>query len=111
MILENTSFEHDSSVGYSESIGFRSGTCYPYYLYNLEEREQTNVLEYPLVIMDATILSENYMFTTLSDVQDKIQNVIQEVKKFNGVLTVLWHNDRLNTHREISLFKYLLSCL
>jgi hypothetical protein len=111
VILDNICFYHDSSVGYSETIGFRSGICYPYYLYNLEKREQTNVLEYPLVIMDATILSENYMFTTLSDVQEKIQNLIQEAKKFNGVMTVLWHNDRLVSKNERGLFKYLLKCL
>lgn len=91
-ILQSANFAFDSSISFAEHSGFRRSICYPYYIYDLKNDQSTNVLEIPLNIMDTTFQKREYMNIPADEISLSISNLIEEVKKFNGVLTVLWHN-------------------
>lgn len=91
-ILDKTELQYDTSFGFAEHIGFRNGFCFPFYPYDHENKKAFNFVEIPLLIMDATLSNPAYM--GLDKNQDrKVITVVSETKKFNGLLTILWHNN------------------
>ena len=104
-LLEQAGFQTDSTVGFSEIIGFRNGICYPFRPYNLESKKFLNIIEVPLIVMD-TCLFEN-MKLKFETAKELYLLIRKEVQKVNGVLTVLWHNN--NVTNEIGrLYKFIL---
>jgi len=98
-VLENAHLKYDSSIGFAEKIGFRRGTCLPFYLYNFEKNETSNVLEIPLIVMDASLMYKKYMGLSQKDSFPAVVKLIDEVKKFNGVFSVLWHNTSFSDYK------------
>ena len=45
-------------LGYSKAAGFRCGTCLPFHPYDIENDREMSILEWPLMFMDATYLSD-----------------------------------------------------
>lgn len=90
--IEKSSLEYDSSQGFAEHIGFRNGFCYPFKPYNLHTLSAHNFIEIPLIIMDTTLCDKKYMGNDTLKFKT-VEKVISEVKKFNGLLSVLWHNN------------------
>ena len=91
-ILEKNGIKYDTSLGFAEYTGFRRGTCYPFYLYDFERNKTSDVLEIPLIVMDTTLRNKKYMDFAPENTRDEIIKLMNEVKKFNGVFTLLWHN-------------------
>lgn len=73
-------FKYDSSLGFTDKIGFRGGTTFPFYFYDRNKR--ISLLLIPLLLMDNMV--EN-------DFNNKINNLFNIVKDVNGILTVNWH--------------------
>jgi hypothetical protein len=48
---EAAGLSHDSTLAYSEAIGFRTGTCHPYRVFDLRER-RLRVREVPFQVME-----------------------------------------------------------
>ena len=46
----------DYTMGFADQIGFRAGTCTPYYFYDLENETKTDLLIVPFQVMDGTLL-------------------------------------------------------
>jgi len=91
-ILESSGIKYDSTLGFAESIGFRRGTCFPFYLYDFQNQSISNVLEIPLMVMDASLSGQKYMNLNPTSAFSAIKPIIDEVHKFEGVFTILWHN-------------------
>ncbi|MEM7038376.1 MAG: polysaccharide deacetylase family protein [Bacteroidota bacterium] len=91
-ILAQNGFQYDSSLGFAEHIGFRNGICYPFFLYDIENDRPLPVLEIPLLVMDAT-LGFKYMDLEPTEASEQIKALIDEVRKWKGCFSVLWHND------------------
>lgn len=98
-VLEKNNILYDSTLGYSEHTGFRNSTAYPFFIYDLQNDKTSNVLEIPLNIMDATLFYKKYMQLDKSQILPKISELLNEVKKFNGVLTILWHNNFFSDYK------------
>ena len=91
-VLEQNGLNYDCTLGFANHIGFRRGICHPFYLFNFTESRISEVLEFPLLVMDTTLEHSRYMHLTPAQAMQPIQKLIDEVAKFNGVFTVLWHN-------------------
>jgi hypothetical protein len=91
-VLETSGVRYDTSLGFAEHAGFRRGTCYPFYLYDFVRERISTVLEIPLIVMDTTLRNKKYMRLTPGTVFGEISGLMDEVRKFNGVFTLLWHN-------------------
>ena len=92
-ILENLGIKKDATLGYHEHIGFRAGISTPFYPYNLSDDREFKVLEIPLIIMDTTLFSPSKMNLSYSQAKKKCFTIIKHLKKVNGQLSLLWHNN------------------
>ena len=86
-LLSKAGFKYDATYGYHDGIGFRNHICYPFRPFNLNTDSEVNIVEIPLTVMDDVLFGYNSS-TALSEVQ----RIIRTVEKYNGVLTLLWHN-------------------
>ena len=88
-LLAKAGFKYDSTLGYDDMIGFRNGMCHPFKPYNLDKNEAIDILELPLVIMDGALFS---YAKSLDEAFEYSKRLIDTVEKYNGVITLLWHN-------------------
>ncbi|KLO24338.1 hypothetical protein X275_00640 [Marinitoga sp. 1197] len=96
-ILEKSGIKLDTTGGYAEHIGFRFGTSKPFKPYNFNKNKEYNLIEVPLIIMDGTLQSNKYMNISPEKGFEKIKNIIEKIKKYNGIFTFLWHNSSFYT--------------
>lgn len=96
--LDKARFSYDTSLGFAEHIGFRNGFCFPFKPYNISEKKVAEFYEIPLMIMDATLSNKSYMGNNPNKLKI-VYDVINEVSKFNGLLTILWHNNYFSEYK------------
>lgn len=89
-ILEKAGFKYDATLGYADCAGFRNGMCHLFRPFNLKNDSDLNLVEIPLVIMDNTL--DAYMKLDPEKAWKITKNLIDTVERFQGVLSILWHN-------------------
>jgi len=92
---EQCGLDYDSTLGYADHVGFRAGTSVPYLPWLWKENRRANLLEVPLVLMDRTLTSADYMGLTPEESLVTVKNLIRRCEAVGGVLTLLWHNNCL----------------
>ena len=97
--LEDADVRWDSTMGYPDEAGFRSGVCYTYPLYDIYNRKQLNLLEKPLIVMDATLL--RYEKLQIEQALSRVENLQKEVHRYQGEFVFLWHNSSFNSQEWI----------
>ena len=90
--IEEAGLSYDTSLGFAEHMGFRSGFCLPYPPFNFQNEEAFNFIEYPLVLMDTTLIKNKYMGLTPDTTLDRFASLLSEIQRFSGHLVMLWHN-------------------
>jgi len=90
MILEKCGFKYDTTYGYTNMVGFRNGMCHPFKPFNLNIGKQMDIYEIPLHIMDGTLFDVTKSFNKAWEIA---RMLIDTTEKYNGVLTILWHNN------------------
>ncbi len=98
-VLEEAGIAYDTSLGFAEQIGFRRSFCHPFYLFDFEEWRTSNVIEIPLLVMDATLHYRKYMNLSREEATNKVLLLIDEVARHNGVFTILWHNTFFSSYK------------
>lgn len=92
--LDQAGYSYDSTLGYNETIGYKSGTALPYRPF-----DATALLEIPLHIQDTALFGRGRLNAS-EMVADKLcQRVIDHVCQHGGVLTVLWHQRSIGPER------------
>jgi peptidoglycan/xylan/chitin deacetylase (PgdA/CDA1 family) len=94
--LIDLEIEEDYSMGYASRVGFRAGTCTPFYFYDLDFEIQTPLKVFPFALMDTTL--NDYMKLTPKQSLGKIRDLRNEVKAVNGTFITLFHNESLSNH-------------
>lgn len=94
---EDASLDYDSTLAFGDHVGFRSGTCYEHPVFNLRTRKPLRLRERPLVVMEASLLE--YQQLGLDAVPGAVARLADRVRRHDGDLTLLWHNDRLLSRR------------
>lgn len=89
-ILEELGLAYDSTLGFAEKPGFRNGIAFPFVPFNIEENRPYRLLEIPLIAMDTTF--RIYTETALAEIPVVLEKLLEEVRRFNGCFTILWHN-------------------
>ncbi|WP_192821177.1 polysaccharide deacetylase family protein [Rufibacter sp. LB8] len=97
-LLEELEFGYDSSLGFAEHFGFRNSYCLPFRLFDVKQRRMTSTWELPLNLMDITLNHPNYLQLSAEEVLPVIKPMLFEIKKFNGVFTLLWHNENFTPY-------------
>ena len=106
---EECGLAYDSTVGFSDHIGFRAGTCLPYRPWSLELNREINLLEIPLVAMDVTLAYQ--MRLTPEESVTLLLQCAERCKIVGGVFTLLWHNRSLLDPNYGRTYETVLSAL
>jgi peptidoglycan/xylan/chitin deacetylase (PgdA/CDA1 family) len=93
-LLQQAGFKYDTTLGYADCAGFRGGMCHPFFPYDLEAGTTIDILEIPLVIMDASLF-QNYMRLDIHGAWDLIKGLIDVVESQRGTIGILWHNTNM----------------
>ena len=92
--LIDAEISHDYTLGYAEDIGFRAGTAHPFFFYDLQNDEKTNLLIHPLQLMDVSM--KDYLNLSPEESWERMKKIMYEIKKYGGTFISLWHNESLN---------------
>ena len=90
---EAAGLAYDTTLAYSEAVGFRTGTCHPYRVFDLRERRPLRLREEPFQVMDVTLLSS--MGLSLDAARDATLAIAAQCRRHRGRLGILWHNNTL----------------
>lgn len=90
----------DYTMGYASHTGFRAGSSSPFYFFDLNRNERTNLRVYPFCVMDATL--KNYMKLEVPEALQELRYLIREVKAVGGMFIPLWHNESLSEYGDWS---------
>jgi hypothetical protein len=89
-IQSENGLKYDSSLGFAFHEGFRNSFCLPFRPYDFENDQMIDLWEFPLNAMDSTLL--DYRKLSFDEIKESLFEIISEIKKFNGLFTLLWHN-------------------
>lgn len=98
-LLQYSGVKYDSTLGFAEHYGFRNGFCFPFNLYDIENDKPLDVVEIPLIFMDATMRQKNYMNLSKPEILKAAETILRETKKFNGIFSLLWHNTYFSEYK------------
>ncbi len=95
MLLKNNIIA-DFTMGFASNIGFRAGTSFPFYYYDLAAEKQKDLLFVPFCAMDGAYfvydkLNPDNMLRSLTD-------LATEVKKVNGYFISVFHERTFSNH-------------
>lgn len=103
--LLQAGIEQDYSIGYTNLNGFRASYCFPYKWYNIENEMLTPLTINPFCIAENTLTyysgKENKSMIELA------LPIINEVKKYNGQLISIFHNDTFNDQMKLFYLEFL----
>ncbi len=97
-LLEELNFRYDSSLGFPEHFGFRNSYCHPFRLFDFKNRRMTQTWELPLNLMDITLNHPKYLQFSPAEVMPTITPMLEEIIRFQGVFTLLWHNENFTPY-------------
>lgn len=110
-VVEECELTYDSSLCFAEHIGFRNSYCFPFVPYDFTNDRRYHFLEIPINVMDVTMDSINYMNLSPEQAIVRVSNLIDEVVKFNGMFSLLWHNHYLSSYKNMAWKKAYLQIL
>lgn len=91
-------FTEDHSIGFSDRIGFRAGTCTPFPWYDLERDEETSLMLHPFAVMDSALA--NHTGAGLQQALGDMKRVSDTVREVKGSFISVWHDRFLSGHQE-----------
>jgi hypothetical protein len=87
--LEKAGAVYDTSIGWSDRIGFRAGACFAFPPYNFDEERAATFLEIPLAIMDQGLQEES---NREEDWYSKAADLLSASRRYAwGGISLLWH--------------------
>jgi hypothetical protein len=92
--LIKAGINHDYTMGYASQVGFRAGTCTPFFWYDLQLEKQSHLKVHPFAVMDATLLK--YLKLLPAQATMLINELVESVKMVDGTFYSLWHNESLS---------------
>jgi peptidoglycan/xylan/chitin deacetylase (PgdA/CDA1 family) len=92
--VEQAGFAYDSTFGYNDTVGFRSGT-----LQAFQPPGATTLLEVPLHIQDTALFYPRGQSASPDGAWEACEAVIRNAARYGGALTILWHTRSLAPER------------
>lgn len=92
-ILEQAGYIYDSSCGYNDALGFRTGTSQVF-----RPLGASRLLELPLNIQDTALFYSDRMNLSEPEALDACKGLLQSMRR-GGALTINWHTRSLSPER------------
>ncbi|MBT8301816.1 MAG: polysaccharide deacetylase family protein [Maribacter sp.] len=96
--LVDAGFTDDFTMGYTHEIGFRAGTSFPFYLYDINMEVQQPIRVHSFAFHDYALHED----TSSNDIINKVKALYQEVKKVNGSFISVFSNELLGTVHSLN---------
>jgi hypothetical protein len=93
-MLEQAGYAYDSTAGYNETVGYRSGTHQVF-----RPLSTRKLLEVPLHIQDGALFFPQQLGLSDEAAWPVCWNLVENARKFGGVLTLLWHDRSFGPER------------
>lgn len=93
--LIDNGIKFDFSIGYGSINGFRASVASPFYWYDLEKEQATNLLLFPFCYMEANSFYEQKF--TPEQALEEMRHYYKAVQSVNGYFIMIWHNSFLGT--------------
>lgn len=96
--MVESEFTADYTMGYTHEIGFKAGTCTPFYFYDAAIDAQQPIKIYPFAVHD-------YSLTNVQSEEEAlglIEEVYKEVKRVNGHFITVFSNELLGGDHKFS---------
>ena len=97
--LLESGIRKDFSMGYATVNGFRASVSVPFLWFDLIADRKTELMIYPFCFMDANSYYEQKL--TPQEAYQELIEYYERVKKVNGTLITIWHNNILSTLPEM----------
>ena len=91
-------FRKDYSMGYADHSGFRAGTSFPFYFFDLDSNEQKDYLIFPFAYLDNAY--KDYMKVDPETALNDVEQLMNRVKDVGGVFMCIWHNHSISNKGE-----------
>ena len=104
---EEAGLTHDSTLGFAERPGFRSGTCREHIVFDLLDRRPLALRERPLIVMDASVFG--YMGLGFDEAVPRIREIVETCRRHAGDAVLLYHNDTLAGDRARAHYRELVA--
>jgi uncharacterized protein DUF7033 len=90
---DEAGLDYDCTLAFSEAIGFRTGTCREYGVFDLGARRPLRLRERPFQVMDVSLFG--YMGLRPDAAFAAVVDIARACRRFRGDLGILWHNDEI----------------
>lgn len=87
--LSEAGIRFDTTLGYSDLNGFRAATSHSFIPFNIFSGKLIDIYEVPLVVMDVVAMERGAAY--FEEKWTEIKIVIDEVIKYGGASSILWH--------------------
>lgn len=94
--MVDAGFTQDYSMGYTHDLGFRAGTCTPFYFYDLYLEMQQPIMVYPFAVQDYALLKEK----SVADALRKMQAMYDQVHQLGGWMGVIFSMELLGSPQK-----------
>lgn len=101
---QKVGLKYDTTLGFAAHEGFRNSYCYPFQPFDFTNNQPYDLYEFPLVAMDVTLF--NYRGLTQEKAKQNVIKLCDEVIKFGGIFSLLWHNNFFDTERYPNIYEY-----
>ena len=105
---EAAGLAYDATLGFADRVGFRSGSCYEFPLFDLALRRPLRLRERPLIVMEVSLLDSDYMGLAPEAARALIARLAAACRSFRGTFSMLWHNTELVIGWQRSLYAQVL---
>lgn len=85
--LEKAGAAYDSTIGYTETVGYRAGTTQAY-----KPLQVSRLLELPLHVMDTALFYPSYLGLSRWQARTLLDRMMDNAVQFGGCLTINWHD-------------------
>lgn len=101
--LVESGIQFDFSMGYGSINGFRASVATPFYWYDLEKEQATNLMLFPFCYMEANSFYEQKY--SAQQALDEMRYYYNTVRSVNGTFIMIWHNHFLGTDKLFAGWK------
>ncbi len=96
-ILLEAGIKRDFTMGYADVLGFRLGTSRAVQWFDPQRGEVTDLTLHPLTLMECTLDRPEYMGLDYEQAYSVSTEMLEQIRRHNGDVTLLWHNTELAT--------------